>query len=106
MIAENAITLPLSILKDVIKPTPAGTNKNDIKDIKISHMSSIISIFIILKYRAKKSNINPITVPGIGNLKTSCIIAPKKYAPKIIISCFKYFKKIPPFVDLIIGILV
>ncbi len=33
----------------------------------------------------------PKTVPGIGNLKTTCTIVPKKYDTRIIINCFKYF---------------
>ena len=70
MTAKDKI-LPFNSSKDVIKPTPAGTNKNDICDIKTSHISSIISVLIMPKYRAKKSKINPRTVPGIGKLKTN-----------------------------------
>ncbi|BCZ49262.1 hypothetical protein psyc5s11_53290 [Clostridium gelidum] len=44
--------------------------------------------------KAKKRKFNSRTVPGIGNLKNTCIITHKKYAIKIIINCFRYFKKI------------
>lgn len=96
IITEKAIILPLSNPKDVIKPTPAGINKNDMWDINTSQMSSIISILTIPEYKAKKSMINPKTVPGIGSLKIVCSNTPIKYAVRIIISCFKYFKRLPP----------
>ena len=67
-INENAIIFPFIRLKLVIRPTPAGINKKDIWDIKISHISSIISTFIIPLYNPKKSIIRPNTVPGIGRL--------------------------------------
>lgn len=79
------------ISKNIIRPTQIVINKNDIHDINISHMSSIISVLTISKTKLK----NKITLklfPVQITLKSNCIIIPEKYAIKIIITYLKYFK--------------
>lgn len=56
------------ISKNIIRPTQIVINKNDIHDINLSHMSSIISVLTISKTKLK-NKINSKNISGTDNVK-------------------------------------